>query len=98
MKAPSVSGGLHPRNIGQLDEAIRCNSCAETPPFRLTGFEIGEFPATNRVDKKIVGLPIRSFGGTRKSATEGFQLRDVHERANRHSRSEVACAPGTRPG
>jgi hypothetical protein len=58
MKTPPVSGGLHPRNIGQLNEPIRCNSCAETPPFRLTGFEISEFTTTHRVDKKIVGLLI----------------------------------------
>src|SRR5438128_951651 len=83
MKTPPVSGGLHPRNIRQLDKAIRCNSCAETPPFRMTGFEISEFLTTHRVDKEIVRFLIQSFGGTRKSTTEFFQLRDVHERSNR---------------
>src|SRR6266567_166056 len=80
MKTPPVSGGLHSRNIRQLNKAIRCYPCAETPPFRMTSFEIGEFLATDSVDKKIVRLLIQSLGGTRKSATELFQLRDVHER------------------
>ena len=83
MKSPPVSGGLHPRNISQLDKAIRCNSCAEPPPFRKAGFEISEFLATDRVDKKIVWLLIQRFGGTRKSMTKTFQLPDVHERINR---------------
>jgi hypothetical protein len=89
MKTPPVSGGLHPANIGQFDEAVRCNPCAETPPLRLTGFEIGEFPTTHSVDKKIVGLFIQSFGGTRKPATKGFKLRDVHERTNRRLTNEA---------
>jgi hypothetical protein len=83
MKTPPVSGGLHPRNVRQFNKAIRCNSCAETPLFRMTSFEISEFLTTHRVDKKIVGLLIQSFGGTRKSATKFFQLRNVHERTNR---------------
>jgi hypothetical protein len=45
----------------------------------MTGFEIGEFLATDSIDKKIVGLAIQGFGGTRKSATELFELLDVHE-------------------
>jgi hypothetical protein len=78
MVTPPVSGGLHPRDIGQLDEPVRCNPCTETPPFRFTGLEIGEFPAAHRVDKKIVGLLIQRFGGSRNPATKRSQLRDVH--------------------
>jgi hypothetical protein len=80
MKAPSVSGGLNSRDIRQLNEAIRGNSCAETPPFRMTGFEIGELLSTNGVDKEIVRLLIQNFSSSRKSTTELFQLRDVHAR------------------
>jgi hypothetical protein len=45
----------------------------------MTGFEIGEFPAADRIDKKIVRVSIESFDGTGKSATEFFELRYVHE-------------------
>ena len=80
MEAPSVSGGLDSRDIRQLNKAIGGNSCAETPPFRRTRFEIGEFLFTDKVDKKIVGLLIQNFSSSRKFATELFQLRDVHAR------------------
>jgi hypothetical protein len=46
----------------------------------MTRLEVGEFPATDSVNKKIVGLVVQSFDGARKSATEFFQLSDVHER------------------
>jgi hypothetical protein len=87
MITPPVSGGLHPWNIRQLNKAIWCYSCAETPPFRKTGFEIGEFVATDSIDKKIVRLLVQSFGGTGKSATESFELQDVHECSSRRLRS-----------
>jgi hypothetical protein len=79
MKASPVSSRLHPWNIRQLNKAIGCNSRTETPTFRMTGFEIGEFPAADRIDKKIVRVSIESFDGTGKSATEFFELRYVHE-------------------
>ena len=83
MKTPSVSGGLDSRNIRKLEKAIGCNSSAETPPFRMTGFEVGEFLTTDRVDKKIVRLLVQGFGGTGKSATKFLQLRNVHDRTKR---------------
>jgi hypothetical protein len=46
----------------------------------MTGLEIGEFPATDSVDKKIVGLLIQRFGSAAKSSAELFQLTDIHER------------------
>jgi hypothetical protein len=46
----------------------------------MTGFEIGEFPATDSVDKKIVGLLIQRFGSAAEFSAELFQLTDIHER------------------
>jgi hypothetical protein len=80
MKTSPVSGGLHSRNIRQLNKTVRRYSGAETPPFRMTGLEIGEFPATDSVDKKIIWLLIQRFGSTVKSSAELFQLTDIHER------------------
>ena len=78
VKTPPVSGRLNPRNTRQLNKAIGGDPSAETPPFRMTGFEISEFLTTHGVDKKIVRLLIEGFGGTRKSTTKFLQLRDVH--------------------
>jgi hypothetical protein len=80
MKTSPVSGGLHSRNIGQLNKTVRRYSGTEAPPFRMTGFEIGEFPATDSVDKKIVWLLIQRFGSAAKSSAKLFQLTDIHER------------------
>lgn len=80
MIASPIPSRFHTRNIRQLDEPIRCNSGTEAPPFRAARFEISELFATDSVDKKIAGLAIQGFRGTRKSATELLQLRDVHER------------------
>ena len=90
MKTSPVSGRLHSRNVRQLDKTVRRYPGTETPPFGMTGFEIGEFLATDGVDKKIVGLLIQIFGGTGKSATELFQLRDVHDRTMRFTWQSVA--------
>ena len=68
METPPISGGLHPRDIGQLDKAIRRNSCAETPPFRLAGLEIGEFLSAHGVDEEIVRLSVHDFASMRKAA------------------------------
>jgi hypothetical protein len=46
----------------------------------MTGLEIGEFPATDSVDKKIVGLLIQRFGSAVESSAELLQLTDIHER------------------
>ena len=83
MKTSAVSGGLDPRNIRQLNEAIRCNSRAEAPSFRMAGFEISEFLATDSVHKKIVGFLIQSFDRAGKPATELLQLQYVHDGAPR---------------
>ena len=94
MKTPPVPGGLDPRDIRQLNKTIGCNSSAETPPFRMTSFEISKFLTTHSVDKKIVRLFIQSFGDTRKSATKLFQLRNVHERTNRRLTVELSGPTG----
>src|SRR5438132_9707421 len=94
MKTPPVPGGLDPRDIRELNETIGCNSSAETPPFRMTSFEISKFLTTHGVDKKIVRLFIQSFGDTRKSATKLFQLRNVHERTNRRLTVELSGPTG----
>jgi hypothetical protein len=46
----------------------------------MTGFEIGEFSATDSVDKKIIGLLIQRFGSAAKASAELLQLTDIHER------------------
>jgi hypothetical protein len=79
VKTSPVSGGLHSGNIRQLNKTVRRYSGAETPPFGMTGLEIREFPATDSVDKKIVGLLIQRFGSAAKASAELFQLTDIHE-------------------
>jgi hypothetical protein len=44
----------------------------------MAGFEIGEFLATDRVHKEIVGFLIQSFDRAGKPATELLQLQYVH--------------------
>ena len=56
--ATPVSGRLHAGHIGQLDEPVRGNLRADAPSLRIAGLEIGEFPAADRVDKKVVGLAV----------------------------------------
>src|ERR1700682_6410944 len=83
MKASPVSGRFYTGKIRQLDKPIRCNSRTETPSFRITGFEIGECLAADRVDKNIARLSIQSFTGPGKLATERFELSDIHEQTIR---------------
>ena len=80
-KASPVPGGLHTGNIGQFDESIGGDLCAEAPSFRLASFEIGKFPAADRVHKKIVRLAIQGLGRMRKVATELLKLRNIHQRS-----------------
>jgi len=72
IEASPIPGGFHSRNVRHLDKAIRCHSQAETPSFGLAGLEVGEFLATDSIDKKIVGVVVESFRGTGKPAAELF--------------------------
>jgi hypothetical protein len=90
MIAPPIPGWLHTGNTRQLDKPIWCHSHAETPPFRVAGLEISEFPAADRVHKKIAGLAIKGFDGARKSATEVLQLRDIHAHTSCHPTERVS--------
>src|SRR6266403_5250491 len=100
MKAAPVSSRFYTGKICQLDKPIRRNFCAEPPPFGVTGFEIGERLTADRVDENIARLTVQSFAGAGKSATERFELSDIHECAfrrlaiqtNRH-RAHDALAP-----
>jgi len=80
MKASQVSSRLHTWKIRQLDKSIGCNSRTEAPPFSGAGFEIGEFLASDRVDKNIARLTVQSFSGPGKPATKLFKLPGIHER------------------
>ena len=80
-EAAPVSSRLHAGKICQLDKPIRRNFYAEPPSFGITGLEIGELFAADRVDEKIARLTVQSFPGAGKPATELFELSDVHEHA-----------------
>jgi hypothetical protein len=82
MKASPVSSRFYTRKICQLDKPIRRNSCAETPSFGFTGFEIGKFFAADRVDKKITRLTVQGLLGPGKPTAEFFELSDIHERTD----------------
>jgi hypothetical protein len=71
-KSTSVPGGLHARNIGELDESIGRHAHAEPPLFRLAGLEVCEFPASDRVDEKVVRLAMQRLDRPRKRAAEPF--------------------------
>ena len=79
MKASPVSGRLYTRKISQLDKPAGRNSGAETPPFRVTGLEIGERFTADRVDKKVARRAVHSLIGPGKAAAELFELSDVHD-------------------
>ena len=61
MKAASVSSRFYARKIRQFDKPIRRDLYAEPPSFRVTGLEIGELFAADRVDEKIARLTVQSF-------------------------------------
>ena len=79
MKASPVSGRLYTRKIRQLDKPVGRNSGAETPPFRVTGLEIGERFTADRVDKKIARCTVQSLIDCGKAVAEFFKLSDVHD-------------------
>jgi GTP-binding protein LepA len=92
---PMVFAGLYPVEGSEYPELrdalekLRLNDASfffepeTSAALGMTGFEIGEFPATHSVDEKIVGLPMQGFGGPGKPATELFHFRNVHERTGK---------------
>ena len=81
MKASPISSRFYTGEIGQLDKPIRRNSCAEPPSFGVTGFEIGELLAADRIDEKIARLTVQGFTSAREPAAELFELSDIHKDA-----------------
>ena len=82
MEAPPVSGRLYSGEICQLEKPIRGNPGAETPPFRITGLEIGECLAADRVHQEIAWLAVQRSGGPGQPATELLELRFIHDGPN----------------
>ena len=85
MKPAPISSRLYTGEIRQFDKPIRSNSRAEPPSLGVTGFEIRERLAADRVDEDVTRLTVESFSGTGKAAAEHFELSGIHKHAIRRS-------------
>ncbi len=92
MKPAPISSRLYTGEIRQFDKPIRSNSRAEPPSLRVTGFEIRERLAADRVDEDVTRLTVKSFSGTGKAAAEHFELSGIHKYAFRRT-SQTPTAP-----
>ena len=86
MKPAPISSRLYTGEIRQFDKPIRSNSRAEPPSLGVTGFEIRERLAADRVDEDVTRLTVESFSGTGKAAAEHFELSGIHLQAFRRLR------------